>query len=305
MATAQHPKLIRANIALFKGERAETRRLLDEFRAENPANTQDSMVLWLDAQAQNDQDVRISRLYDLIRLVPVNDPYGQMARQILQDEEHYKTKLKRSGKQRTVGILGVPLWKGLLFLIAGGVISFVAVMLFAPPSTPAISDDTDVVVAGDVTASPTAVSFPDRSRALVADSFTARYTQGLLQITAYEDRSERVVTLRDGLPAQPVDGARFFALELVFECRAGICNNPPEAELAVEMSNGDIIELRSDVMIADGEIMSAVALGRATSGWAIFEVPILSTVERLIVTPDSDNVTEPVEPLNIVLPPPT
>ena len=75
MTSNQNRKLVKANIALFKGGRGETARLLGDYRAAGggePALA--PMVLWLDAQAQPDRSERIKRLNVLIANVPPDDP---------------------------------------------------------------------------------------------------------------------------------------------------------------------------------------------------------------------------------------
>ena len=90
----QNRKLVKANIALFKGGRGETARLLGDYRAAGGGEPERApMVLWLDAQAQPERAERIKRLNVLIANVPPDDPYAQMARQVLLDEENYQQKI--------------------------------------------------------------------------------------------------------------------------------------------------------------------------------------------------------------------
>ena len=130
---------------------------------------------------------------------------------------------------------------------------------------------------------------PDKSRAIVADSFTARYIEGILQVLAIEDRSERVVYIEDGLLAEPVAGARFYALSVTFECRQGICNTPPQAELEILLNNGSTLPQRTDLTIAGQSQFEPIALGRATSAWVVFELPTLNQPTDLIIRPQSDS----------------
>ena len=65
---AHPPKLIQANIALFAGEYAETRRLLNDFRSGSGGITPEDvpLVLWLDAQTQDDAGERLRHLRSLL-----------------------------------------------------------------------------------------------------------------------------------------------------------------------------------------------------------------------------------------------
>ena len=298
-----HTKLIKANIALFEGARSETRRLLQEYRAERGQlweNDPDaSMVMWLDAQAQGDRDERIRRLHTLVASVEPEDYYAQLARDYLLEEEKYWQKIHSNPDRRTSGfnLLGVSLWKVIVFCVVGGIVTFVVVsMLSGSGDTPAQSVGADV--ASTPSGQATSPAFPDQSQPLLADSYTARYSGGILQAVALEDNSERVVNTRTLALVTPVPGARFYALEVVFECRIAICNNPPEAELALQLDNG-IVEVRSDVAIAGERIFEPIALGRTTVGWIVFEVPTISRVDALVITSSSDDVSS--EPVVITL----
>jgi hypothetical protein len=287
-----HPKLIKANIALFKGARTETQRLLQEYIAENPgpgvAEADTAMVLWLDAQAQDELSERLSRLQRLVNSVDPHNSYARMARAYLTEEARYAQLLNPQRRSMTLRFI----WP-LMFLVIGGLITFGLLNLIG-------TSPEAVATPVDIQTQPT--HLPDRSQILVADSFTARYTEGILQVTAIEDASERVFDTRAGQLATPVPGARFYALNLIFECRRGICNTPPEADLILRLDNGTLIPLRENAIIADQPVFQPIALGRTTRGWLVFEVPILSQIEALLITPAS--APREAEPLLIELPSP-
>jgi len=279
-----HEKLISANIALFRGERAEALRLIDELEQESPTTLQDhnSMIMWINAHSQTNNDLRLQRMHELIARTPTDDYYHQLTRDYLSEEDFYSEKLQPTrglATRQLLGIIGVVLVLGVL---AAGVLN-----------------TGDVSTAVSLDASPTPIptvinpaDLPDKSRAIVADSFTARYVQGILQVLAIEDRSERVIYIEDGLLAEPVAGARFYALSVTFECRLGICNTPPEANLEILLNNGTSLRLRDDLTVAGQPQFEPIALGRATASWVVFELPTLNQPTNLIVYPTSDNNVE-------------
>jgi hypothetical protein len=266
------PLLTRANIALFRGERAETLRLLTQYENERPAadDPYQSMVLWLRAQAQPDHETRIALLYDLIGRFSFEDEYAAMARDYLEAEEQYALP-ERSGRRG--------LW------IGGSVVLLAAVLLggFLLGGRGRGTDPAPTEVLQEPTPTATAV-LPDASVPLVESAFTLRYESGILGLTAFEDNSVRVVGA-DGGQVTPVAGARFLALEAIFECRRGICNTPPEAIINLVTDNGEVIAIREGVSIAGGDVMAPVALGRSTRGWLVFELPSLSRIAALQVFP--------------------
>jgi hypothetical protein len=289
-------RLIKANIALFKGERAETLRFLqeyvDEFGFSLERDPHAPLVMWLDAQAQTERDERIRRLRILVNSVPADSLYSQLAQQYLYEEDRL-TAPASSGFE-----LG-GMARAALLLVVGGALALggAALLNSGQPAPPAATGAT-------VTPSPapTEMNLPDLSQALVADSFTANYPRGVLQVTALEEDSKRVINTSEQTLATPVPGARFFALSLVFECRGGICNAPPEAQLALQVDNGDLIPVRQNASIAAQPTMQPIALGRTTAGWVVFEVPLISTVRALVVSPPDPNSDQAFQSVTIALP---
>jgi hypothetical protein len=280
-----HEKLISANIALFRGERAETLRLIDELERENPATIHDhaNMVMWLIAHAQTNTELRLQRMHELIARTPPDDYYHQLTRDYLTEEDRYSEKLQPSRGLATRQLLAIIAVVLVLGVLAAGVLNTgdvsVAIVLDASPvPIPTVVNPADL---------------PDKSRAIVADSFTARYVQGVLQVLAIEDHSERVIYIEDGLLAEPVAGARFYALSVTFECRQGICNTPPEAKLEALLNNSTSLPMRDDLTIAGQPQFQPIALGRATSSWVVFELPTLNQPTNLIIHPKSDTGVEP------------
>jgi hypothetical protein len=289
-------RLIKANIALFKGERAETLRFLQEYVAEfgfSPESDPDApLLLWLDAQAQTEREERLRRLRDLVNRVPAGNTYSQLAQSYLYEEARLT---ERSGntdggfrlsRSRVAVLLGIV---AVLALVGAAVLRF-------PASAPTVN--------GTATPSPapTALNLPDLSQALVADSFTANYPRGVLQVTALEEDSKRVIDSREQTLVTPVPGARFYAVSLVFECRGGICNSPPEAQLQLQLDNGDLLPVRENASIAGQPTLQPIALGRTTAGWVVFEVPLISTVKALVVSAPDPTSADAFKPVTIALP---
>jgi hypothetical protein len=296
---ALHLKLIKANIALFEGARLETQQLLQEYIDEQGVGWERDpyapMVMWLDAQAQGNWEERVRRLYALVASVDAGNYYARLAHGYLQEEESFQEKLHpHAKKQRSRFLLfGVALWKAIFFILVGGIFTFGIITLFDQ------SDDSSgqVVAVGASSVDQGESDFanlPDKSQPVVADSYTARYDGGILQVLAIEDVSERIIDGRSSTLVTPVPGARFYTVSLAFECRYAICNDPPEATLSLQLDNGSILEMRSDVVVAGEPTFEAIALGRKTNGWAIFEIPAISRAEALLVIFGEDDVnTEP------------
>lgn len=284
-----HPRLIQANRALFEGDRIEARRLLDEYRRVStvPAD----LLAWLEANTENDAGIRLEKLRELARHSSESSVYGRMARDYVEQEDTYARRLRRAGTPRWRARLLIPVALLVVAILAGGV-------LLARPGR---EIDALLATATPTIAPATATPYPDNSVALTGDAYSVRYSAGILTVQALEDRSQRVLSLQSGQFVEPVPGARFYALHLTFECRASICRQPPQANVLLALDTGDLIEARSDVRIADQVGLEAIALGRATNGWIVFEIPVLNRAEGLQIVPYSaDGGTE--VPLLMALP---
>lgn len=290
------PKLVQANIALFKGERAETLRLIEEFREQHSARTREEhqvALLWLEAQAQADHADRLRLLRELIA-VPLPSVYHRLAQDLLDDEDEYQTSIAKADAARQRATRLALIFGGLagvLFVILIG-----AGVVFAPPAEPL---PVAAAVIETPAATPTITVLPDQSRPLTAESFTKRYLGGILQIAAFEAPSARVINTEDGGSLFPVTGAQFIALKLNFECRSGICNAPPEAALAVQLDSGDLIAAREDAQIMGQQPFQPIALGHTTTGWIVFEIPLVGIVRALVITPAQDQTIQELIPLSL------
>src|SRR5574337_874803 len=195
--TGLDARLIKANIALFKGERAETLRFLQDYVAEFGFSLERDpdapLVMWLDAQAQTERDERIRRLRILVNSVPGGNYFGQLAQNYLRDED-------RLTRPAAVGFELGGIGRAVLFLVIGVALALGGVALFTSQNR------SQLPPVGTPSPSPAATSLnlPDLSQALVADSFTANYPRGVLQVTALEEDSQRVLDTREQTLATPV-----------------------------------------------------------------------------------------------------
>lgn len=267
-----HVKLIRANIALYTGDYTEARRWLTDYQAEGIAAEHTSQVMWLDAHTQPEPAERLRRLGAMVAQLDPTDPYVDLARAALEAERAAEPPLIKSSWLPRVGIL-----VGVLIL------GVVGVILWGGTTPPVVPSPTATAIQ-----TPTATQPPDRSTPLTGEGYTVRYTDGLLTAVGIEDSSLRVVRLNTGDFVMPLEGARFYALELAFECRTSICNNPPQGDLMLRLADGSRIEPRSDLGLFGQDTLAPIALGRITRGWVIFEIPVISPIAALeIITRDS------------------
>jgi hypothetical protein len=287
-----HPTLIKANIALLEGQPSEVQRLLQEYRNEAAPNPHPDLplVLWLDAHSRSTPEAIVEGLQTLVSRVAPDNTYARMAQQYLQDEATYRSPAPPAIRRQPLLLAG-------LFTLVGVVVTLGLIALFnrAQPQPIISTDDTT-----QTALAPTAVvaNLPDTSQTLAPDQYTARYPQGILNVLALENASQRVIKNADDSLATPIAGARFYALQLNFECRGGICDQPPEARITVALDDGTQLEPRPGLSISGEPPLQAVALGRTTEGWVVFEIPLVSTVKSLVVAP---RVAGDFEPITIAL----
>ncbi len=284
-----HPTLIKANIALLEGQPSETQRLLQEYRAEAAPNTDPdlALVLWLDAHSRPTPEAIKEGLQELISRVSPDDSYARMAQAYLQDEAAYRSPAPTAIRRQPLVLAG-------LFTLVGVLVTLGLIALFnrAQPQPTINNNDAALTALAPTPALPS--NLPDTSQTLVPDQYSARYPQGILNVLAMENASQRVIKNVDGSLATPIAGARFYALRLNFECRGGICDQPPEAKITVALDDGTQLEPRPGLSISGEAPLQAVALGRTTVGWVVFEIPLVSTVKSLLVAPRVAGDFEPI-----------
>lgn len=290
-----HEQLIEANKIFFAGDRAETRRLLADYSRNHDADWE--LVQWLDAHAQDSHEEFITGLELLVAQGEPHNYYVQMAQSYLNEEHEYQSKIDPPANPRRTWSMFAG--AGAMFAL-GLLVAYVAITGFGGNS----SGETLVITAtpDPLFALAPTLQLEDRSQTLFGDVYTARYNSGILQITAIEDRSQRVFERRTDSVIAPVPGARFVALAIIFECRSGICRQPPEAELFLQLDNDELIPRRTDVYISETLDLEPVALGRTTEGWMIFEIPALNRPTRLLIQTPANDLGTPAPALFIDLP---
>jgi hypothetical protein len=199
----------------------------------------------------------------------------------------------------------VPIWKAALFALVGFGVGLVVLGIFNPDrgavqvtATPSGVTTGDEIVGVEAA---TPLNLPDQSTPVAPELFQAQFPQGVLQITAIEDNSQRATDIRERALLTPITGARFYALKLIFECRQGICANPPQARLSLQMNDGVEIPMMDNVGITGERLFQPLAQGRSTTGWSVFEIPAESNPARLIIMPATTEATETPEPVFIDL----
>jgi hypothetical protein len=306
-----NPTLIKANIALFNGSRAEARRLLREYEAQTagaPEAEDATLVLWLSAQAQDSREGRVDGLRKLLATAPASDPYAKLAHQYLADEEKAKTEAEtatvpeegEAAAPRRGGILGVPWWKAAAFAGVGVVLGVIVMTLFAPGGGPGQG----VAVAptsapGTPSVAVRGTPLPDLSTPIAPELHQTIYPRGILQVSRIEDGSQRVADRNNNLIG-PVTGTRYVALKLVFECRQGTCSRPPEANLSLFLDDGSLAGQLTDVSVLNEPQLEPVGENFSSDGWVVFQVPdardplALAVLPFLpIATPENNQEPEP------------
>lgn len=291
-----NPTLIKANIALFNGSRAEARRLLGEYQAQTgstPDPDEVTLVQWLTAQAQDSRDARVDGLRKLLETAPPSDPYARLASQYLADEQKAEIAAKTDtvsedgspAPSRRSGVLGVAWWKAAAFVFAGVIVGVIVMTLFSggPGASTAAAQVATPQPGGQATL-PAGTPLPDLSTPIAPELHQADYLRGTLQVSRIEDDSQRVVDDR-GASLTPVTGTRFVALKLVFECGQGTCDNPPEAALAVVLDDLSAEPLVQGAQIAGETVLEPVGQSFSTNGWVVFQVPDAREVLSLGVVP--------------------
>lgn len=291
-----HHKLIKANIALFNGARAETLRFLEEYDEEvgkmsDPAAL--SLYLWLEAQSQSTREDRIAALEALVQQVGTDDTYGRLAQAYLDEERAYEAEQQQSG--RAPRVLGLPVWAVVVILVFVGIGAFLGIMLLVPPADVGAGDTTPtappVISQGNLTTTDLAIG-----------EYEAQFDSGLIQLTALADNVTDVIDINQGIPLEPIGGARFYAVNMVFECRIAICDQPPEADLYLRLDDNQAVQSRRFAVVQGEAMLEPVAQGNSTTGWVVFEIPEEGVVTGLAVFPDSDAFETPT-PSIIDLPP--
>lgn len=285
-----NPRLIRANIALFQGKRSETRRLLEEYIAEQPDARRSPIVLWLDAHSQPRQAERMTGLSAVVENAPPDSPYHRMAKSYLADEQHYASLLDTSGTGRRIRP-----WQ-IIAGVAAVIVALVAFVLFGQASQP-IPEETEVAQvveteeATEEPPTPTPSATPivqNTPQVLQLSTPGANYEAqgGTIRIVGVDSTVQVVVDAR-GAQVQPASGAKFYAFQLQFQCILPICNDVPQAELYVRINPSFPDVAASEGLFVAGEpaLTGRVGLGELVTGWVVFELPRTIAPTALVVWP--------------------
>lgn len=286
------PEWIRATLLFAQGDRAEAQRWLEAHLRDHPHDTQQAAVQWLSAQVTPSYEERLLRLRGLVRTYPADDPYVQLARETLAIEERYAPP---SVSRWRKPLIGVALGGAALLALGWGAAN---VLFPAPAPTP-----TPQIVA-EQTAEATDVLAPTlpAPRPITVNLPMIQYEAGELRVTAIEDGAVSVVSRATGNLVIPISGAQFFALSLAFECRVGICAQPPQAALTLLESDGFTFAPRDDLRVSGDTGFPPVALGIVSEGIVIFEVPIIGVPQQLVITPLNEEERPLLLDLQAVLP---
>lgn len=272
------PEWIRATLLMAQGDRAEAQRWLEAHLNEYPQDAQQLAVQWLRAQVSPSREERLLLLRGLLRTAPASDPYHQLARETLAIEER---DVRPAAPQWRKPLVAAGLGGVALLALGWG-----ALNVLSPPAGPTPTVD----VVAEVTAEATELPVPTlpAPQPIRVTLPPIRYDAGELTVVAIEDGAVSVVSRASGNLVTPITGAQFFAVSLSFECRIGICAQPPQATLTLVESDGFTFAPREDIRLTGDGGFPPVALGILSEGVVIFEVPVIGVPEQLIITPLND-----------------
>ncbi|MDX2161457.1 MAG: hypothetical protein SF162_09050 [bacterium] len=282
MSARSDPALIKANAAFFNGDRAETRRYLREYLDSQGIDEIDAesagvppLVRWLDAQTQDDRAARLEKLR-VLAAQPDGDGqgYAPMAAAALVTEARIDA-LHRPEKRAAWTTILIALALVVVGASLGGTIALAINRNAANPDGGAAGSPVAV----------TAAAPADRSIELPSETlYLAEYPAGVLRAVRIENNSLRAVDSA-GQMLIPIVGARFAAIEMQFECRAGICAEPPQARIDLLTGDGLTVPARADARIFNGRHWEPIARGRVTGAWLVYEIPLDASLRALRVTP--------------------
>lgn len=277
--------LKKANQSLLEGDRDG---VLDLLR--NEPETPE--VMWLRANSVLPDD---ERQYLLRKLADEDSRYSRLAREFLDREiksqteldepPDYKFWLQPNYQKRIEKMHEFRMW-----IIGGILLLFLGVFGIVININYESEYDRQVE---SVRATQTAQTFFDGKQ-------FAQYRDGTLSIIDVidpVDTLDRPVTFGDTLddkfrPMTPAEGARFVAVLINFQCTMPICNEPPEADLALMLADDKPTapsNYSSRLFFIDEppSEFDRIASGKSIKLWFVFEVPrITSPKALLILVPD-------------------
>lgn len=273
--------LEKANQALLDGDRDGVLRLL-----RNESETPE--VIWLRANSVLSDEERLRLLETLAK---GDSRYASLAEETLSREvkfqseldepPDYKFWLQPNYQKRKEKIREYRMW------IIGGILLVVAGIFGIVININYESDYEKQVVSAQST---------QTAQAFVAGKQFAQYADGTLSIVNVindvnlQDRSVTAGDIVDDqfMAVTPAEGAHFVAVQINFQCAMPVCNEPPQASLALLLSDDKITQLSdysSHLFFIDEPPSDSdrIASGKSINLWFVFEVPRTSSPKALLV----------------------
>lgn len=269
-----------ASRALVEGDRTKMEDILqNKERTGGRLTVQD---YWMLGTSLEDEEKRREHLKFVQQ--SGQQPYAQMATDILKREKEFEDELNERGPIEKF----VHRWRPVVLriIIAGiifaGVLVF-ALWFFSPPQAEldaiAIATaeqiaiaETQAVLALTPTVTPVPTNLPGNRQGSVD------YTPvGAFQVLSWDANTQLTIG-RNNNVAQPPQGAKFVAIKYAFTCKPGlnnqgICNNPPEVEqIRLLLNNSNRVTYDGHYVIG-GEVAGSAAVGQVVEGWLAFPIP--------------------------------
>lgn len=273
--------LEKANQALLDGDRDGVLRLL-----RNESETPE--VIWLRANSILSNEERLRLLEAVAR---GDSRYAPLAEETLNREAKFQSELDEppdykfwaqpNYKKRMEKMREYRLWIfGGILLIVTGIFGVIININYESAYEKQVAN---------VRATQTAQAF-------FAGKQFAQYAEGSLSIVNVMndvDAQERPVTAGDTAddqfkPLTPAEGAHFIAVQVSFQCTMPVCNEPPQASLALLLSDDKVTQpsdYSSHLFFIDEPPSESdrIASGRSVKLWFVFEAPRTTSPKALLV----------------------
>jgi hypothetical protein len=276
----------RANQALFDGNRGDITHHV-------PQQADSGRALWLLAAAAEDNDERLALLaqVDATR----EQPYADMAREILERERWYaeelgrtpgwQVRLQRIARRLLRVVIAVPLlllvlWLGSRFIFSD-----------SAPTQPSVTDTRSG-------AAPPPTAIPTPALPLLANPATANYMPtGVLRILSVAFPAQV-----ESLPPAPT-GFVYLLMHYEFTCGSvtAVCDAVPQGQLAVELADPNAAPITEATLPWNRDAASVEAGGRVQR-WALFTIPASQTPRRLHIMTAASGTNDPVTLATVEIP---
>lgn len=277
----------RANQALYDGNRGDVAPLIEPL-------PETGRALWLLAAAAEDSDARLSLLaqVDATR----EQPYADMAREILERERWYAEELNRTpGWQVRLQRIARRLLRVVIAVPLLLVVLWLGSRFIFPESTAPQPAGTVNTVSG-ATAVPTAIPTPVLTA--LPNPATANYMPtGVLRILNATFPAQVA-----GLTPAPT-GFVHLLMQYEFTCgsASATCTDVPEGQLAVELADPNAAPVTEAALPWNREAASVEA-GGSVRRWALFVVPASQTPRRLHIIAAATGTNDPVTLATVEIP---